>query len=131
MVTNSYNCSGRKLDNVVPKKLVVGMKVVVMFKPSYELLCWEHEAGVVTGKWIKMELTHVTSDGWFAAIFNGERIVWSSANAIIIRSTAYDPSAKPSVVRRKLESDARRQRREIVESVKVVSYKIGNKLYKC
>lgn len=112
------NSIGRNL--VSPKPLAEGMAVVVFIKPCYPLLFWEKEAGIVTGKWLKGEIKLITSDGWYSIQINKDRIAINWKDTIIVRSVAYADNMKGCKVREKLAVQAKRQRRELLASMKVV-----------
>lgn len=76
--------------NNVPKPLKVGTEVLVKFPSTYPLISWEREAGIEYNKLYKTKLIQATSDNWFAAVINNERLTFCSKQVLVIRCTNKD-----------------------------------------
>lgn len=110
--------------NVVPRKLEIGMKVVVMFKPDFPFNTWEVADGIELGVWYKTELKKQTSDKWYLVTIKGQRIAFNKKDAIIIRSVSRQDNPKPWEQRNLIKVKARRQLARLAKSVKIVSSEI-------
>jgi hypothetical protein len=111
------NTNGR--TNPAPRKLEVGMAVVVWIKPGTHLFDFELAAGAKVGVWFKAELL-----GWWMEDNRYKRpicyrisyndVTSAISNVIIIRSTAIADNLQPSEVKLRMKRAADRQHTRLV-----------------
>lgn len=88
----------------VPKKLAVGMKVVVFTRRhEFFLTAAEYKAGLRRGKWVKFEVISVCSDGWIG-IRTLDKSAWTAVDSngplfIVVRAVEKPSQSEVSKAR--------------------------------
>lgn len=118
--------SGMGHANSAPRKLEVGMKVVVMLGKHQCLSIIEVWEGVEIGKWLRGTIDCVGDSTQFGVIVKDKWLpIDLTKGDIIIRSTSYEDNLKTTAVKRRLETAARKQRRGILESLRVIRSEVS------
>lgn len=89
----------------VPKKLEIGMAVVVWIRPHIKLFTSEFNAGIRVGTWFKAKLVTSLDPEGIQIEFNRYRMGIDGSLAIVIRSVSLDDN--PAQIKRRKAMKAR------------------------